>query len=85
MKNTLIGAALILAALATPLDAATWKCRETGKTLNKCCCEMKDGKFTCRLTKQTYDKCCCDTNARSASIDGFQTPGLPEAVMCGYV
>jgi hypothetical protein len=35
-------------------------CRETGKTMDKCCCEMKDGKFYCKLTKKTYDQCCCD-------------------------
>ena len=78
MKTTSIGAALILAALATTtLDAATWKCRETGKTLNKCCCEMKDKKFTCSLTQRTYDKCCCDTDAPAASLNGFRSQGLP--------
>ena len=35
-------------------------CRETGKTMDKCCCETKDGKFYCKLTKKTYDQCCCD-------------------------
>ena len=35
-------------------------CRITGKTVDKCCCEMKDGKFYCTLTKKTYDQCCCD-------------------------
>ena len=35
--------------------------RMTGKTMDKCCCEMKDGKFYCKLTKKTYDQCCCDT------------------------
>jgi len=35
-------------------------CRITGKTMDKCCCEMKDGKFYCKLTKKTYDDCCCD-------------------------
>jgi hypothetical protein len=35
-------------------------CRVTGKTMDKCCCEMKDDKFYCKLTKTTYDQCCCD-------------------------
>jgi hypothetical protein len=35
-------------------------CRVTGKTMDKCCCEMEDGKFYCKLTKKTYDQCCCD-------------------------
>jgi len=35
-------------------------CRVTGKTMDQCCCEMKDGKFYCKLTKKTYDQCCCD-------------------------
>ncbi len=34
--------------------------RMTDKTMDKCCCEMKDGKFYCKLTKKTYDQCCCD-------------------------
>ena len=35
-------------------------CRVTGKTMDECCCEMKDGKFYCKLTKKTYADCCCD-------------------------
>jgi len=48
--------------LATTAFGAGQKytCRETGKTMDKCCCEMKNGKFYCKLTKKTYDQCCCD-------------------------
>ena len=34
--------------------------RMTGKPMDKCCCEMKNGKFYCPFTKKTYDKCCCE-------------------------
>jgi len=78
MKRALIQTAVILAALATTtLDAATWKCRVTGKTSSKCCCELQNGKFTCGLTKQKYDKCCCETDAKAASLNGFPRQGLP--------
>ena len=62
--KTLLSIGLAVAVLATAaLGAEQQKkitCRETGKTMDKCCCEMKDGKFYCKLTKKTYDKCCCD-------------------------
>jgi len=51
MKNTILRTALVLAVLATTV---------TGKTMDKCCCEMKDEKFYCKLTKKTYHQCCCD-------------------------
>ena len=36
------------------------KCRVTGKTMDECCCEMKNGKFYCKLTKKSYKECCCN-------------------------
>jgi len=62
MKAMILRTALTLALLATTASGAPQKmtCRVTGKTLDKCCCEMKDGKFYCKLTKKTYDQCCCD-------------------------
>ncbi len=62
MKKTILSVGLVAALLATTAFGAAQKiiCRETGKTVDKCCCEMKDGKFYCTLTKKTYDQCCCD-------------------------
>ena len=62
MKTTILRIGLILAVLAITAFGAGQKftCRETGRTMDKCCCEMKAGKFYCKLTKKTYDKCCCD-------------------------
>ena len=62
MKNTILRTGLVLAVLATTAFGAGQKftCRVTDKTMDKCCCEMKDGKFYCKLTKKTYDQCCCD-------------------------
>ena len=61
-KKMTLSIGLVVAMLATAAFGAGQKftCRETGKTMDKCCCEMKDGKFYCKLTKKTYDQCCCD-------------------------
>ena len=55
--SSVICALLVTTALG---GSQKMKCRITGKTMNECCCDMKDGKFYCKLTKKTYDKCCCD-------------------------
>jgi hypothetical protein len=62
MKKAILNVGLVLALFAGIGFGAEQKmtCRVTGKTLDKCCCEMKDGKFYCKLTKKTYDDCCCD-------------------------
>jgi len=62
MKTKILRAGLILGLLTATAFGASQKmtCRETRKTLEKCCCEMTDGKFYCKLTKKTYDQCCCD-------------------------
>jgi hypothetical protein len=62
MKNSILSIGLALAVLASSALGAsqTITCRVTGKTMDKCCCEMKGGKFYCKLTKKTYDQCCCD-------------------------
>ena len=63
MKMSMLRGGVILAVVAMTAFGAEqkMKCRETGKTIDKCCCEMKNGKFYCKLTKKTYDQCCCDT------------------------
>ena len=62
MKKAIVRAGLVLAVMAATASGASqkWICRETGKTMDKCCCDMKDGRFYCKLTKKTYDQCCCD-------------------------
>ncbi len=62
MKKKISKIGLILALLATSAFGAGQKmtCRVTDKTMDKCCCEMKDEKFYCKLTKKTYHHCCCD-------------------------
>ena len=62
MKTTTLSVGLVLALLATSGFGAEQKytCRVTRKTMDKCCCEVKDGKFYCKLIKKTYDECCCD-------------------------
>jgi hypothetical protein len=58
MKKSILAVGVALAVLASSAFGAGQKitCRVTGKTVDKCCCEMKD----CKLTKKTYDQCCCD-------------------------
>ncbi len=62
MKKSILSVGLGLVLLATSAFGAGQRmtCRKTGKTMDKCCCEIKDGKFYCKLTKKTYDQCCCD-------------------------
>jgi len=62
MKKTILSVGLVVALLLTTAFGAAQKttCRITGKTMDKCCCEMKAGKFYCKLTKKTYDQCCCE-------------------------
>ena len=61
-KKMTLSIGLVIAMLATAAFGAGQKfaCRETGKSMDKCCCEMKGGKFYCKLTKKTYDQYCCD-------------------------
>jgi len=61
MKKMILSVGLAVALLATSgFGAEKTTCRITGKTMDKCCCEMKAGKFYCKFTKKTYDECCCD-------------------------
>ena len=62
MKTTMLTIALAVVFVSGTPFAASNKttCRITGKTMDQCCCEMKNGKFYCKLTKKTYDQCCCD-------------------------
>ena len=66
MRTTILRAGIMLSLLAATASGASqkMKCRVTGKTMDKCCCEMKDGEFYCKLTKKTYAKCCCDMPAK---------------------
>ena len=36
------------------------RCTLTGKVVDKCCCEQRDGKTYCPLAGKTVDKCCCE-------------------------
>jgi hypothetical protein len=60
MKNSVAAALICLFPLSALAASQKATCRVTGKTMDQCCCEMKNGKFYCKLTKKTYDDCCCD-------------------------
>ncbi len=34
-------------------------CTLTGKKIDACCCQMKDGKLYCPLAKTYINACCC--------------------------
>jgi hypothetical protein len=52
-------ATLAIGAVVSVASAATMKCTLTGKEVNTCCCEQKNGKPFCKLAKKEVDKCCC--------------------------
>jgi hypothetical protein len=56
MKKSILAVGLVLAVFASSAIGAGQKmtCRLTGKTMERCCCEMKGGKFYCPFTKKTY-------------------------------
>lgn len=60
MKKSITAVLLGLLTVTAFGTSQKMTCTKTGKKIDKCCCEMKDGKFYCKLTKQTYDKCCCE-------------------------
>jgi hypothetical protein len=58
--NKLVTVVLLALTLSAFGASEKIKCRITGKTMDQCCCEMKNGKFYCKLNQKTYDQCCCD-------------------------
>jgi hypothetical protein len=38
-------------------------CKLTGKKLEKCCCETRDGKLYCPLAKKEIKECCCESES----------------------
>jgi len=44
------------------------RCSLTGKEVDKCCCEKRDGKLYCTLAKKNVAKCCC-TEVKAGSPD----------------
>jgi len=34
-------------------------CTLTGKKIEACCCQVKDGKLYCPLAKKNIESCCC--------------------------
>lgn len=42
---------------ATPVTRL--ECSLTGKIVDKCCCEQRDGSTYCTLAKKAVEKCCC--------------------------
>ena len=46
------------AAKAKP--ATKMRCTLTGKIVDKCCCEQREGKTYCPLAGKTVEKCCCE-------------------------
>lgn len=59
LLGTLLLAGLTLAAPETAKKPAALRCTLTGKKIETCCCEQRQGKLYCPLAKKTVEKCCC--------------------------
>ena len=57
--GTLLLAGFVSAVPASPKGQATLQCTLTGKKIESCCCEVRQGKLYCPLAKKTIDTCCC--------------------------
>lgn len=40
-------------------------CSLTGKKIESCCCQQKDGKLYCPLAEKTIEQCCCKSSNRA--------------------
>jgi hypothetical protein len=47
------------ATAATKAAPDKMRCTLTGKVVDKCCCEQREGKTYCPLANKTVEKCCC--------------------------
>jgi len=54
-----IAVSLLLAGSAAPASPSGLICTLTGKKIEACCCQLKDGKLYCPLAKKTIEACCC--------------------------
>ena len=56
-----IAVALLLAGSASSahLSESGVICTLTGKKIDACCCQLKDGTLYCPLAKTYIDACCC--------------------------
>lgn len=53
----LFGGLLLASPQASKKEAL--RCTLTNTKIEKCCCEMREGKLYCPLAKKTIEKCCC--------------------------
>jgi hypothetical protein len=57
-----LGMLLVLAGSANSRNISSESgliCTLTGKKIDACCCQLKDGKLYCPLAKKTIESCCC--------------------------
>lgn len=56
MKKSILTVGFALALLASSAIGARQKmtCRVTGKTIDKCCCEIEDGKFLLQAHQENF-------------------------------
>ena len=70
-----LGLLLAVSSLAVPQTAkkeAGLRCTLTGKKIEKCCCEQRDGKLYCPLAKKLIEKCCCTADEAKAKKSAKQ-------------
>ena len=61
MKHTILGLLAAAVLMLPSTFGAKMVCKDTGKEVTECCCDIKDGKFVCTLDKKTHTKCCCES------------------------
>lgn len=60
MRRIIPAAALLfLGVVLVAGSAGGLKCSLTGKKIDSCCCQQKDGKLYCPLAKKAIEQCCC--------------------------
>ena len=66
MRRVFVSAALLLvASFSVAGSTEGLRCSLTGKTMESCCCQQKDGKLYCPLAKKTIEQCCCESSKQA--------------------
>jgi hypothetical protein len=68
MQKVLLMSVLVLFLVGTLAaqqgkETAGVMCKLTGKKVEKCCCETRDGNLYCPLAKKEIKECCCETES----------------------
>lgn len=57
--GTLLFVGLLFAVPPAPTAKPALRCTLTNQKMEKCCCQVREGKLYCPLAKKVIDACCC--------------------------